>query len=86
MILDQATRDWVRALCAARRVRTFDVDPQIGAMGVLRAFDAPGVALGAVAMDAGYADQAHMTRECAKLAGTTPGALLASKLGRAAIE
>jgi AraC-like DNA-binding protein len=37
-------------------------------------------------MDAGYADQAHMTRECAKLAGATPRALLASKLVLAASE
>ena len=32
--------------------------------------------LAALALAAGYADQAHMARECAELAGLTPGALL----------
>jgi len=32
--------------------------------------------LAALALAAGYADQAHMARECAELAGITPGALL----------
>jgi AraC-like DNA-binding protein len=32
-------------------------------------------ALAAVAADAGYADQAHLTRECRALAGLTPGEL-----------
>ena len=50
--LDHATRDWVRALCAARRVGTFDVDPQIGAMGVLRAFDASLCASGTASLEA----------------------------------
>jgi AraC-like DNA-binding protein len=31
--------------------------------------------LAAVAAEAGYADQAHLTRECGKLSGLTPGAL-----------
>ena len=31
--------------------------------------------LAAVAADAGYADQAHLTRECAELSGLTPAAL-----------
>lgn len=31
--------------------------------------------LAALAMDAGYADQAHLTRECAQLSGLTPAAL-----------
>ena len=32
--------------------------------------------LGAIAADLGYSDQAHLTRECVRLAGVTPGALL----------
>jgi AraC-like DNA-binding protein len=37
--------------------------------------------LAAAAADAGYADQAHMTTECARLAGVTPTALLAERRG-----
>jgi AraC-like DNA-binding protein len=32
--------------------------------------------LARAALDAGYADQSHLTRECAQLAGRTPAALL----------
>ena len=32
--------------------------------------------LAAIAAEAGYADQAHLTRECARLAGLTPAALV----------
>ncbi len=32
--------------------------------------------LAAIAADAGYADQAHLTRECGQLAGLTPAALI----------
>jgi AraC-like DNA-binding protein len=35
--------------------------------------------LSRLAFDAGYADQAHLTRECAALTGVTPGALLAER-------
>ena len=31
--------------------------------------------LAAIAAEAGYADQAHLTRECARLSGLTPAAL-----------
>jgi AraC-like DNA-binding protein len=38
--------------------------------------DGPGVLdLAAVAAEAGYADQAHLTRECARLSGLTPATL-----------
>ena len=33
--------------------------------------------LARAALDAGYADQSHLTRECTRLAGRPPGALLA---------
>jgi AraC-like DNA-binding protein len=36
-----------------------------------------------LALDAGYADQAHLTRECTRLAGLPPAALLASGAGPA---
>ena len=36
-----------------------------------------GGALARLAADAGYADQAHLARDCRRLAGTTPAALLA---------
>src|SRR4051794_13561034 len=37
--------------------------------------------LAALAFAAGYADQAHLTRECRRLAGLPPGALLATGAG-----
>jgi transcriptional regulator GlxA family with amidase domain len=39
----------------------------------------PGIGLGRLAADAGYADQAHLAHECARLAGRTPGALLGQR-------
>jgi AraC-like DNA-binding protein len=39
--------------------------------------------LARLALDAGYADQAHLTRECRRLAGLTPVQLLASGAGPA---
>jgi AraC-like DNA-binding protein len=40
---------------------------------------APGGDLATAAVRFGYADQAHLTRECARLAGLTPTALLAAR-------
>jgi AraC-like DNA-binding protein len=42
----------------------------------------PGVA--ALAEEVGYSDQAHLTRECARLTGLTPGTLFAEMAGRCA--
>jgi AraC-like DNA-binding protein len=39
--------------------------------------------LARLALDAGYADQAHLTRECRRLAGLPPAALLATGAGPA---
>jgi AraC-like DNA-binding protein len=39
---------------------------------------AGGGSLARLAADAGYADQAHLVRDCRRLAGTTPSALLAA--------
>ena len=39
--------------------------------------------LARLALDAGYADQAHLTRECTRLAGLPPAALLATGAGPA---
>jgi AraC-like DNA-binding protein len=39
--------------------------------------------LGQLAVDAGYADQAHMTMECTRLAGLPPGRLIAARYHRA---
>ena len=50
--LDESTRRWLRDLCAARRVGTFEVDPHVGAMGVLRAFDASLCASGTASLEA----------------------------------
>jgi len=38
-----------------------------------------GADLAQVAFDLGYADQAHLTRECVRLAGVTPAALVAAR-------
>ena len=38
----------------------------------------PGAALSRLAAEAGYADQAHLTRECGRLSGLAPAALLAA--------
>ena len=40
---------------------------------------APGADLASAAARLGYADQAHLTRECVRLAGLTPAALLAAR-------
>ena len=37
--------------------------------------------LAAIAVEAGYADQAHLTRECGQLAGLTPAALIRQRGG-----
>jgi lipid-A-disaccharide synthase len=50
--LDDATCRWVSTVCDARRVEIFDVDPRVGAMGVLRAFDAALCASGTAALEA----------------------------------
>ena len=42
-----------------------------------------GTDLARLAIEAGYADQAHLTRECSRLAGLPPGALLAAGAGPA---
>ena len=39
--------------------------------------------LARAALDAGYADQSHLTRECTRLAGRPPAALLANQSSRA---
>jgi AraC-like DNA-binding protein len=46
---------------------------------------APGADLATIAAELGYADQAHLTRECARLAGLTPTALLAARRAAARI-
>jgi lipid-A-disaccharide synthase len=53
--LDEATRRWLRELCSQRRVETFDVDPHLGAMAVLRAFDATLCASGTASLEAALA-------------------------------
>ena len=37
--------------------------------------------LARAALEAGYADQAHLSRECARLAGTSPGRLARGRSG-----
>lgn len=53
--LDERTRAWIRAVCEARHVETFDVDPHIGATGVLCAFDVALCASGTASLEAALA-------------------------------
>jgi lipid-A-disaccharide synthase len=53
--LDDATRGWLRDVCAARHVATFDVDPYAGAVGVLRAFDVSLCASGTASLESALA-------------------------------
>jgi lipid-A-disaccharide synthase len=53
--LDVATLAWTRRLCSSRRVATFDVDPSVGAMQVLRAFDVALCASGTATLEAALA-------------------------------
>jgi lipid-A-disaccharide synthase len=50
--LDASARAWLVAACGARRVATVDVDPQVGATGTLRAFDASLCASGTACLEA----------------------------------
>jgi AraC-like DNA-binding protein len=59
-----------RVLRFRRFVARIDAGPPSGQAGVH-----PGHDLAALAAQAGYADQAHLTRECRALAGLTPAAL-----------
>jgi AraC-like DNA-binding protein len=45
----------------------------------VRQMDGGAADLAAVAADVGYADQAHLTRECARLAGVTPATLVKAR-------
>jgi lipid-A-disaccharide synthase len=53
--LDPATRQWVRATCRERRVADFDVDPELGAIRILPAFDAALCASGTASLEAALA-------------------------------
>ena len=59
-----------RVLRFRRFVARIDASPPGGQAGVH-----PGHDLAALAAEAGYADQAHLTRECRALAGLSPAAL-----------
>jgi len=50
--LDESTRAWARELCLDRRVGSFDVDPHLGAMNVLAAFDVSLCASGTASLEA----------------------------------
>jgi lipid-A-disaccharide synthase len=52
---DDATRARIRDVCTERRVLTFDVDPDVGAMRMLRAFDAALCASGTASLEASLA-------------------------------
>jgi lipid-A-disaccharide synthase len=53
--LDEGTRRWLDEVCATRRVGTFEVDPHVGAMGVLRGFDTALCASGTASLEAALA-------------------------------
>ncbi len=86
--LDDGTRQWLRDLCAARRVGTFHVDPHVGAMGVLRAFDTALCASGTASLEAALARAVPVvayrvgvtTELAARLLVTTPNVALPNVL------
>jgi lipid-A-disaccharide synthase len=53
--LDDATRSWVAAVSEERHVATFEVDPYVGALSVLSAFDAALCASGTASLEAALA-------------------------------
>jgi lipid-A-disaccharide synthase len=53
--IDGATRAWVRRTCEERHVMPFDVDPHLGAISVLPAFDAALCASGTASLEASLA-------------------------------
>jgi lipid-A-disaccharide synthase len=53
--LDESTRGWAQELCLERRVASFDVDPHLGAMNVLPAFDVSLCASGTASLAAALA-------------------------------
>jgi lipid-A-disaccharide synthase len=50
--LDGATRSWACAMCQARHVASFDVDPYVGSTSILAAFDASLCASGTASLEA----------------------------------
>jgi lipid-A-disaccharide synthase len=56
--LNDPTRRWVQALCAARRVPAFEADAHVGAVGILRAFDVSLCASGTASLEAALAGAA----------------------------
>jgi len=64
-----------RVLRFRRFVSRIDALPPDPADADLPGLDLPGLDLASLAAQAGYADQAHLTRECGRLAGLTPAAL-----------
>jgi lipid-A-disaccharide synthase len=52
---DPSTRGWLRRLCEERHVATMDVDPHVGAVNVLPAFDAALCASGTASLEAALA-------------------------------
>jgi AraC-like DNA-binding protein len=52
-------------------------------LAIARAGDGRAPSLARLAFEAGYADQAHLTRECSRLGGLPPAALLATGTGPA---
>jgi lipid-A-disaccharide synthase len=53
--LDEGTRHWAKELCRERRVASFDVDPRLGALNVLPAFDVSLCASGTASLEAALA-------------------------------
>jgi len=53
--MDGATRAWMQRTCSRRQLVTFDVDPYVGAMSVLPAFDAALCASGTASLEAALA-------------------------------
>ena len=70
--LDVSQRTLQRCLRATLGITPFEVARRIRLQEVVRRLSAPGATISTVAIDLGYADQAHLTNEFRAVTSLTP--------------